>query len=165
MFTEKHNQNLLNDVMKILGNKDANKDINPTPQWIVEAAQVAAQDIREYMGSGSILTSETRRDILRNHLKEAVLNCKGEVTNSASVLFDKAVEKCLAEGAMPTQKAAIATPKEVAKKTAKPASKPLPANGGIVGKTAKEEIESDMRDFLSQLTTEEIDILRGIITE
>lgn len=166
MFTDPHNPNLINDVMRILGNKEANTHINPTPQWIVQASFEAAGELKEMLLSEQVVTSETKRDILRRHLSEAVAECNCDITKETPIQFEKEVEKRLNEGTeMPTQKAAIATPKEVAKKTAKPVSKPLPAKGGVVGKTAKEEIESDMRHFLTQLTEEEIDVLRDVVLE
>lgn len=163
MFSKPHNENLLNDVMKILGGGDKpENNIRPAPQWVVDASHGAAKTLSEAYTSGQVVTSEIRRDILRKHLAEAVKGCGCNVTKEDPIYFEKEVDKRMNEGAaQPTQKSALATPAEVTKKTAKPASKGMPVNKGL----AKESIAADMRHFLKQLTEEEIEVLSDVVLE
>lgn len=163
MFSKPHNENLLNDVMKILGGGNkAENNIRPAPQWVVDASYGAAKTLSEAYSSGQVVTSETKRDILRKHMSEAVKDCGCNVTKEDPIHFEKEVQKRMSEGtAQPTQKSALATPAEVTKKTAKPASKGMPVNKGL----AKESIAADMRHFLTQLTKEEIDVLGEVVLE
>jgi len=165
MFTQPHNQNLLSDVMKILGGSDKpENNIRPAPQWVIDASHGAARTLSEAYSSGEVVTSETKRDILRKHLAEAVKNCGCNVGKDDPIYFEKEVEKRMSEGTVqPTQKTVLASPKEVAKKTAKPASKSIPTNAGLGSKN--ESIEADMRYFLTQLTEEEIDVLSDVVLE
>ena len=162
MFSQPHNQNLLNDVMKILGGGDKpENNIKPAPKWVVDASHGAAQTLRETYESGQIVTSETKRDILRKHLSEAVKDCGCNVSKEDPLHFEKEVEKRMNEGIVPTAK--LATPKEVTKKTAKPPTKGMPVNKGLA--SHKEQIEADMREFLAQLNEEEIDVLSDVVLE
>ena len=139
MFTQPHNQNLLNDVMKILGGGDKpENNIKPAPQWVVDASHGAAQSLTEAYQSGQVITSETKRDILRKHLDEAVRDCGCSVGKEDPIHFEKEVEKRMNEGIVPTNK--LATPKVVAQKTAKPPTKSIPVNKGLASQ--KEELES-----------------------
>lgn len=162
MFSQPHNQNLLNDVMKILsgGDKPEN-NINPAPKWVVDASYGAAKTLSESFTSGQVVTSELKRDILRKHLAEAVKDCGCNVNKDDPIHFEKEVEKRMNEGIVPTAK--LATPKEVAKKTAKPPTKGLPVNKGLA--SHKEQIEVDMREFLTHLTEEEIEVLSNVLNE
>lgn len=168
MFTQPHNENLLNDVMKILGggNKPEN-NIKPAPQWIIEASQEAAKELSQATLSESVMTSELKRDILRRHLSEAVKNCGCSVDKETPTLFQKEVEKRMSESIVPTAK--LADPKTVAKKTAVPPSKGIAKNTGIGSKGAKmearEQIAVDMREFLAHLNEEEIDVLSDVVLE
>lgn len=163
MFSKPHNENLLNDVMKILGGgQKAENNIRPAPQWVVDASHDAAKTLSEAYASGEVVTSETKRDILRKHLAEAVKDCGCNVTKEDPIHFEKEVQKRMNEGtAQPTQKSALPTPAVVAKKTAKPASKGMPVNKGL----AKESIAADMRHFLAQLTEEEVEVLSDVVLE
>lgn len=160
MFSKPHNQNLLNDVMKILGGGDKpENNIRPAPQWVVDASHDAAKTLTEAYGSGQVVTSETKRDILRKHFAEAVGNCGCNAGKDDPIHFEKEVQKRMDEGIVPTKK--LATPKVVAQKTAKPPTKGMPVNKGL----AKESIAADMRHFLAQLTEEEIEVLSDVISE
>lgn len=179
MFTNPHNQNLLNDVMRVMNGDTTEQPIKPAPKWLIEAASVAAQDILAAQKT-TIMTSEGRRDILRQHLSEAISNCNCEVTKEMPVQFDDAVTKAVneamtmkpAETAMKSkpEAAKLAKPAEVKAKTETPAEKGMPKNVGLGSKgknPAKigEEMEAELREFLTQLTTEEIATLRNIINE
>ena len=160
MFSKPHNQNLLNDVMKILGGGDKpENNIRPAPQWVVDASHDAAKTLTEAYGSGQVVTSETKRDILRKHFAEAVGNCGCNAGKDDPIHFEKEVQKRMDEGIVPTKK--LATPKVVAQKTAKPPTKGMPVNKGL----AKESIAADMRHFLTQLTEEEIEVLSDVVLE
>jgi hypothetical protein len=99
MFSKPHNQNLLDDVMKILGGGDKpENNIKPAPQWVVDASHGAAKTLSEAYGSGQIVTSETKRDILRKHLAEAVKGCGCNVSKEDPIYFEKEVEKRMNEG-------------------------------------------------------------------
>ena len=160
MFSKPHNQNLLNDVMKILGGGDKpENNIRPAPQWVVDASHDAAKTLTEAYGSGQVVTSETKRDILRKHFAEAVGNCGCNAGKDDPIHFEKEVQKRMDEGIVPTKK--LATPKVGAQKTAKPPTKGMPVNKGL----AKESIAADMRHFLTQLTEEEIEVLSDVVLE
>jgi hypothetical protein len=166
MFTNPHNQNLLNDVMRVLGGETTEKPIKPVPQWITEAAAVTVDAIKETRKTGQVMTLEIQRDILRKHLSEAVEKCNCSVTSEVPMQFEEEVRKGLEEKAP----AKLETPASVEAKIKNPASKSMPKNVGLAstGKNpAKigEQVESDLREFLTQLTTEEITILRNIINE
>jgi hypothetical protein len=162
MFTQPHNQTLLNDVMKILGGGDKpENNIKPAPQWVIDASRGAAQSLTEAYKSGEVITSETKRDILRKHLAEAVKNCGCGVTKEDPIYFEKEVEKRMNEGIVSTDK--LATPKVVAQKTAKPPTKSIPVNKGLGSQ--KEQIVADMRYFLEQLTREEVEVLTDVVLE
>lgn len=186
MFTNPHNQNLLNDVMRVLSGQTTETPIKPVPKWLSEAAEVAAESIKESEG---VMTLEIRRDILRKHLSEAISNCDCEVTAQTSVQFDEEVRKKLDEKAPPSlgTKAIIPgkpvstpsnneleTPAGASKKIFKPASKPMPKNVGLGSRQARiplrmgesmEVVESELREFLTHLTEDEVTILRSIINE
>ena len=162
MFTQPHNQNLLNDVMKILGGGDKpENNIKPAPQWVIDASHGAAKSLSEAYQSGQVVTSETKRDVLRKHLAEAVKNCGCNVNKEDPIHFEKEVEKRMNEGIVPTNK--LATPKVVAQKTAKPPTKSIPVNKGLASQ--KEQIAADMRHFLGQLTKEEVEVLTDVVLE
>jgi hypothetical protein len=165
MFSKPHNQNLLDDVMKILGGGDKpENNIKPAPQWVVDASHGAAKTLSEAYSTGQVVTSELKRDILRKHLAEAVKDCGCNVNKEDPIYFEKEVEKRMSEGTVqPTQKTVLASPKEVAKKTIKPQSKGIPVNKGLA--SHKEQIEVDMRYFLEQLTQEEVDVLTDVVIE
>lgn len=170
MFTNPHNQNLLRDVMRVLGGETTETPIKPVPQWLAEAAVSTAVAVKE-AGKEGVMTLEIQRDILRKHLAEAIDNCNCEVTAQTSVQFDEEVRKNLEEKAPVGTK--LETPAAVTKKTASPASKSMPKNVGLASKgknPAKigeetDETESELREFLTHLTTEEVAILRNIINE
>ena len=49
MFTNPHNKNLLNDVMRVLSGETTETPIKPVPQWISEAAKKAAAEIKDVL--------------------------------------------------------------------------------------------------------------------
>lgn len=147
------------------------------PESLKEAAKAAATELRTL--TEGVMVAETKRNILRKHLKEGAAKCGCSLTPEMVTRFDELVNE--ADVKMPTQKAALATPAEVKSKTAPKggsssaeASKlatPAKAAAGI--KTAgmkKEEtqpsqIELGLREFLTQLSEEEVTTLRNIINE
>jgi len=167
MFTNPHNQNLLNDVMRVLGGETTEKPIKPVPQWISEAASTTAVAIKGLVKEGQIMTLETQRDIMRKHLSEAIDGCNCTVNAETSIQFEEEVRKSLEE------KCQLATPAKVEAQTKNPSTKSMPKNVGLAstGKNpAKigEEVsvvESELREFLTQLTEEEVTVLRNIINE
>jgi hypothetical protein len=146
------------------------------PESLKEAAKAAATELKTL--NESVMVAETRRNILRKHLKEGAAKCGCSLTPEMVVRFDELVNE--ADVKMPTQKAALATPAEVKNKTAPKggassaeASKlATPAKATAAIKTAgmKEEtqpsqIELGLREFLTQLSEEEVATLRNIINE
>jgi hypothetical protein len=150
MFTNPHNQNLLNDVMRVLGGETTEKPIKPVPQWISEAASTTAVAIKGLVKEGHIMTLETQRDIMRKHLSEAIDGCNCTVNSETSVQFEEEVRKSLEEKAAP-----LATPTKVEAQTKNPAK--IDEEVSVV--------ESELREFLTQLTEEEVTVLRNIINE
>ena len=101
MFTNPHNQNLLNDVMRVLSGETTETPIKPVPQWISEAAKKAAAEIKDVLSEGVVVTSESRRDILRKNLSEALDTCNCSVNTETSLQFEEEVRKLenqIAEG-------------------------------------------------------------------
>jgi hypothetical protein len=146
------------------------------PESLKEAAKAAATELKTL--NESVMVAETRRNILRKHLKEGAAKCGCSLTPEMVVRFDELVNE--ADVKMPTQKAALATPAEVKSKTAPKggassaeASKlatPAKAAAGIKTSGMKEEtqpsqIELGLREFLTQLSEEEVATLRNIINE
>jgi len=150
MFTNPHNQNLLNDVMRVLGGETTEKPIKPVPQWISEAASTTAVAIKGLVKEGHIMTLETQRDIMRKHLSEAIDGCNCTVNSETSVQFEEEVRKSLEEKAAP-----LATPTKVEAQTKNPTK--IDEEVSVV--------ESELREFLTQLTEEEVTVLRNIINE
>lgn len=169
MFTNPHNQNLLNDVMRVLGGETTERPIKPIPQWLSEAAVTTADSIKEIAKEGGVMTLEIQRDIMRKHLSEAIGNCDCAVNAETPIQFEEQVRKNLEEKkAQP-----LATPAKVEAQTKSPATKGMPKNVGLAstGKNpAKigeqvDDTELELREFLTQLTVEEVTILRNIINE
>lgn len=202
MFTNPHNQNLINDVLRVLGGETTETPVKPVPQWITEAAVSTAATIKESAANGEVMTLEIRKDILRKSLSEAISNCECSVNSETPLQFENAVEKALEEKAIvvpgkkvsePSHKESelakmgtkivvpgkpvstpqaneLDTPDAVAKKTEKPTTKAMPKNVGLgsKGKSPKnigEEVEAELRDFVTHLTDDEISALREIIDE
>ena len=143
------------------------------PVSLNEAAKAAREELANT--SKGMLVSETKRDILRKHLKEGAANCGCQLTQEMVTRFDEIVTEAEATK-MPTQKAALATPAEVKSKTApkggamaaEPTKLATPAKAAAAMKkeeTETSEIEVGLREFLTQLSEEEITTLRNIINE
>jgi flavin-binding protein dodecin len=179
MFTNPHNQNLLNDVMRVMNGETTEQPIRPIPQWITEAAVVAAKEITG-ADKDAVVTLESRRDILRKFFSEAVENCNCEVTKESPLQFEEAVQKAInearstvanaviSEAKMGTGVPAGASEKEFAKARAANPNKVRLGKGVPAGAPMKKEeveVEAELREFLTQLTTEEITTLRNIINE
>jgi len=150
------------------------------PASLTEAAQAAAKELRT-LTEGTIV-AETKRNILRKHLKEGVAKCGCQLTPEMVTRFEEVVAE--ADVKMPTQKAALATPAEVKSKTA-PKGGSSSAEGSKLAAPAKaaaaintagmksmkkeetqpSEIELGLREFLTQLSEEEVTTLRNIINE
>lgn len=172
------------------------------PESLKEAALAAAAELKTL--NESIMVAETKRSVLRKHLKEGIAKCGCSLTPEMVVRFDEVVSEAssvkmptqksalatpaevktktnppassgAASEKMPTQKDALATPAEVAKKTAKPESKSsMGKNTGLastgkspakIGEDVVSELEVGLREFLTQLSEEEVSTLRKIINE
>lgn len=147
------------------------------PESLNEAAKAARAELSTL--KEGLMVSETKRDILRKHLKEGVAKCGCQLTPEMVVRFDEIVAE--ADVKMPTQKAALATPAEVKSKTAPKGgasaaegsklATPAKATAGIKTagmkreETETSEIELGLREFLTQLSEEEVSTLRKIINE
>lgn len=151
------------------------------PASLTEAANAAAKELRT-LTEGTIV-AETKRDILRKHLKEGVAKCGCQLTGPMVARFEEVVAE--ADVKMPTQKAALATPAEVKSKTAAKGGSsaaegsklatPAKATAAIQTagmkasvkkeETETSEIETGLREFLTQLSEEEVSTLRKIINE
>ncbi len=147
------------------------------PESLKEAAKAAKAELATL--TEGVMVAETKRNILRKHLKEGVAKCGCQLTPEMVVRFDEVVAE--ADVKMPTQKAALATPAEVKSKTA-PKGGSSSAEGsklatpaqaaskiGTAGMKKEEkavsEIELGLREFLTQLSEEEVTTLRNIINE
>jgi len=186
MFTNPHNQNLLNDVMRVLSGETTETPIKPVPQWITEAAEVAASDIRSVLSEGGVVTSETRRDILRKHLSNAIEECNCSVSGETPLQFEEEVRKVEIEEA----RMGMGRPNEPLSRTLKRAAKAMKTSGNAPPKPTttkppekKEEVEDGevdsvqeetervneivdgLREFVSKLSEEEVSVLRTIINE
>ena len=149
------------------------------PESLKEAAKAAKAEFATL--TEGVMVAETKRNILRKHLKEGVAKCGCQLTPEMVTRFEEVVAE--ADVKMPTQKATLATPAEVKSKTAPKggssaaeASKlAAPAKATAAIKTAgmsmkKEEaqvseMELGLREFLTQLSEEEVTTLRNIINE
>lgn len=186
MFTNPHNQNLLNDVMRVLSGETTETPIKPVPQWITEAAEVAASDIRSVLSEGGVVTSETRRDILRKHLSSAIEECNCSVSGETPLQFEEEVRKVEIEearmGMGRSNEPLSRTLKRAAKAmkisgkappkptTTKPPEKKEEVEDGEVDSVQEEterinEIVDGLREFVSKLSEEEVSVLRTIINE
>ena len=170
MLTQKFNKNLLNDVMKVLSGQTTDK--KPIPQELKDAAVNAAAQLRVL--KEGVMSVEFRRDTLRRSLEEGLSKCG--CTPSADMInqFEEEVETILRN---PVSEAKgepkpLETPVAVAKKTKSPpgAGAKMPLNTGLRGtkqppKNIGEEIETGLREFVSALTEEEIEVLGNILGE
>jgi molybdopterin converting factor small subunit len=171
-------KDLYNNISNVLMGKTTVKV--ELPASLTEAAQAAAKELRT-LTEGTIV-AETKRNILRKHLKEGVAKCGCQLTPEMVTRFEEVVAE--ADVKMPTQKAALATPAEVKSKTA-PKGGSSSAEGSKLAAPAKaaaaintagmksmkkeetqpSEIELGLREFLTQLSEEEVTTLRNIINE
>ena len=170
MFTNPHNQNLINDVMRVLSGATTEEPIRPIPQWITEAATLAAEEVIKSEKSGMV-SLESRRDILRKGLSEAIANCDCQVSKETAVQFEEAVTKAMTTTEAPIENKQAEKLSEAGMpkpETAETATKPKPAKMAKPIKVVKkigEEVELELREFLTHLTTEEVTVLRTIINE
>lgn len=160
-----------NNISDVLTGKTTKKvELPESLKQAAKAARAELATIKEGM-----LVSETKRDILRKHLKEGVAKCGCQLTPEMVTRFDEIVTEAEATK-MPTQKSALATPAEVKTKTAakggamaaEPSKLATPAKAAAAMKkeeTETSEIEIGLREFLTQLSEEEITTLRNIINE
>ena len=125
------------------------------PESLKEAAKAAKAELATL--TEGVMVAETKRDILRKHLKEGVAKCGCQLTPEMVTRFDEVVAE--ADVKMPTQKAALATPAKAtaAIKTAGMSMKKEEAQAS--------EMELGLREFLTQLSEEEVTTLRNIINE
>lgn len=192
MFTNPHNQNLLNDVMRVLSGETTETPIKPVPQWITEAAKDAATNIQSVLSEGGVVTSETRRDILRKHLSSAIQECNCSVTAETPLQFEEEVRKMEREGTEEVEieeaRIGMGRSNEPLSRTLKRAAKAMKITGKAPPKPAtppekKEEVEDGevdsvqeeterineivdgLREFVSKLSEEEVSVLRTIINE
>ena len=168
-----------NNITDVLTGKTTKKV--ELPESLKEAAKAAKAELATL--TEGVMVAETKRNILRKHLKEGVAKCGCQLTPEMVVRFDEVVAE--ADVKMPTQKAALATPAEVKSKTA-PKGGSSAAEGSKLATPAKaasaiqtagmkasvkkeetqtSEIEMGLREFLTQLSEEEISTLRNIINE
>jgi hypothetical protein len=123
------------------------------PESLKEAAKAAKAELATL--TEGVIVAETKRNILRKHLKEGVAKCGCQLTPEMVVRFDEVVAE--ADVKMPTQKAALATPAKASSKIA--------TAGMKKEEKAVSEIELGLREFLTQLSEEEVTTLRNIINE
>jgi hypothetical protein len=164
-----------NQISDVLTGKTSKKI--ELPESLKEAAKAAATELNTL--TEGVMAAETKRNILRKHLKEGVAKCGCSLTPEMVVRFDELVSE--ADTKMPTQKGALATPAEVKSKTASKGGSssaessklaaPAKAAAGIKTagmkkeETQPSEIELGLREFLTQLSEEEVATLRNIINE
>ena len=161
MLNEKFNKNIIADAMRVLSGQTTEK--KPLPQSLKDAAVAAASSLR--LLNEGVVSIESRRDTLRKHLNEGVKGCGCTPTTEMITRFEEEVEERLKEATKP-----LATPAAAVKQTKTPPvdAKKMPENTGLRGtkqppKNIGEEIETGLREFVSALTEEEIEILGGIL--
>ena len=159
------------------------------PESLKEAAKAAKAEFATL--TEGVMVAETKRNILRKHLKEGVAKCGCQLTPEMVTRFEEVVAE--ADVKMPTQKATLATPAEVKSKTA-PKGGSSAAEASKLAALAKaktagmgmkkemshmkkemsymkteeaqvSEMELGLREFLTQLSEEEVTTLRNIINE
>jgi len=174
-----------NNIAEVLSGKTTKKV--ELPASLIEAAKNARKDLQESLLTEGYTSIERKKEILRKHLKEGAAKCGCNLTNQMVARFDEMVYEdeapVVAEASkdkMPTQNSPLATPSEVAKKTAKPESKGgMPKNTGVAGagknpaKIGEEnvteaehivETTEALNAFVNELNEEEIKILKNILS-
>jgi len=126
------------------------------PESLKEAAKAAKAEFATL--TEGVMVAETKRDILRKHLKEGVAKCGCQLTPEMVTRFEEVVAE--ADVKMSTQKAALATPAKAAAGINTAGMKSMKKE-----ETQPSEIELGLREFLTQLSEEEVSTLRNIINE
>jgi len=129
------------------------------PESLKEAAKAAKAEFATL--TEGVMVAETKRDILRKHLKEGVAKCGCQLTPEMVTRFEEVVAE--ADVKMPTQKAALATPAKAAAGINTADMKSMKSMKKE--ETQPSEIELGLREFLTQLSEEEVSTLRNIINE
>jgi hypothetical protein len=140
-----------NNITDVLTGKTTKKV--ELPESLKEAAKAAKAELATL--TEGVMVAETKRNILRKHLKEGVAKCGCQLTPEMVVRFDEVVAE--ADTKMPTQKGALATPAKTASAINTAAMKKE--------ETETSEIELGLREFLTQLSEQEVSTLRKIINE
>lgn len=144
MFTNPHNQNLLNDVMRVLNGETTEQPIRPIPMWLTEAAEEAVKSLDEAYNSGEVMTLEIKRDILRKHLNEAISTCADcEVTKETPLQYEEAIAEVKRAGKRPTTGVPAGASKEDHEKSRKANPFRASLGKGVPAGAKKEEFEED----------------------
>lgn len=98
MNQKSSSRNLIGDIVRVMSGETSQQ--KQVPDWIVESAQAAADEIWN-SARGRVMTSELKRTIIRRHLNDAVGNCGCEITSDLPVVFEAAVNSALASPANP----------------------------------------------------------------
>jgi hypothetical protein len=151
MFTNPHNQNLLNDVMRVLNGETTEQPIRPIPMWLTEAAEEAVKSLNEAYESGEVMTLEIKRDILRKHLNEAISTCADcEVTKETPLQYEEAIAEVKRVGNRPTTGVPAGASKEDHEKSRKANPFRASLGKGVPAGAKKEEFEEDELDEANQ---------------
>ena len=174
-----------NNIAEVLSGKTTKKV--ELPASLIEAAKNARKDLQESLLTEGYTSIERKKEILRKHLKEGAAKCGCNLTNQMVARFDEMVYEdeapVVAEASkdkMPTQNSPLATPSEVAKKTAKPQAGSIGVkNTGLAGskknppkmeEVANEDANSIVETtealdaFVNELNEDEIRILKNILS-
>jgi hypothetical protein len=165
-----------NNIAEVLSGKTTKKV--ELPASLIEAAKNARKDLQESLLTEGYTSIERKKEILRKHLKEGAAKCGCNLTNQMVARFDEMVYEdeapVVAEASkdkMPTQNSPLATPSEVAKKTAKPESKGgTGKNPAKIGEENVAEAQQILETtealdaFVNELNEDEIRILKNILS-
>jgi hypothetical protein len=163
-----------NNIAEVLSGKTTKKV--ELPASLIEAAKNARKDLQESLLTEGYTSIERKKEILRKHLKEGAAKCGCNLTNQMVARFDEMVYEdeapVVAEASkdkMPTQNSPLATPSEVAKKTAKPqagSKKNPPKMEEVATEEANSIVETSeaLDAFVNELNEDEIRILKNILS-
>lgn len=156
-----------NNIAEVLSGKTTKKV--ELPASLIEAAKNARKDLQESLLTEGYTSIERKKEILRKHLKEGAAKCGCNLTNQMVARFDEMVYEdeapVVAEASkdkMPTQNSPLATPSEVAKKTAKKTAKIGEEN--VTEAEHIVETTEALNAFVNELNEEEIKILKNILS-
>lgn len=135
------------------------------PESLKEAAKAAKAEFATL--TEGVMVAETKRNILRKHLKEGVAKCGCQLTPEMVTRFEEVVAEADVKsktapkgGSSSAEGSKLATPAKAAAGINTAGMKSMKKE-----ETQPSEIELGLREFLTQLSEEEVSTLRNIINE